>query len=175
MVLMDHEHLRFPVGRFTMPDMINAGMKTEWIQSIESFPDSLEAEVNRISVNLLDSRYRPDGWTARQVIHHLADSHMNAYIRFKLALTEDNPTIKPYKEEKWAELQDSVLFPVSGSVALLRLLHQRWAVLLKTMSDADFGRTYYHPESKKTFTLLQALAMYDWHCRNHLGHLKSIG
>lgn len=166
--------LRYPVGKFTIPQLPRADLIKSWIGTLESLPDLLQAELDRFDPVMLDSSYRPGGWTGRQVFHHITDSHINSYVRFKLALTEENPVIKPYDEVRWAMLPDSALFPVQGSVDLLRLLHARWVVLLRSMTDQQFDRTFYHPDSKKTITLFEALGMYDWHSRHHLAHLRLI-
>jgi len=118
--------------------------------------------------------YRPGGWTGQQVIHHVADSHLNSYCRFRLALTEDNPTIRPYDESAWAELPDVAIMPASVSLALLESLHSRWVTLLHHLTEAQWQRTFYHPETKRASTLDQALALYAWHGRHHLGHLALL-
>lgn len=123
-------------------------------------------------IKKLALHYRPEGWTIRQVVHHCADSHSNAFTRFKLALTEENPSIKPYKENLWAELPDVTTAPVDWSLKIIANIHKRWVVLLKSMSIADFERTYFHPESNRVWKLFEVLALYAWHCNHHLAHVK---
>lgn len=166
---MDIEHLKYPIGRdqnlpFTTEN------KAKAIQEIKSFPEKVKNAVKDMDDEALDTPYRPGGWTKRQVVHHCADSHMNAYIRFKLALTEDTPTIKAYDEGAWAELDDSKSL-VQLSIRLLESLHERWSLVLEHMTDSEFERTYYHPEKNAESTLGENLLHYDWHCRHHLGHL----
>jgi len=122
----------------------------------------------------LDTAYRPGGWTVRQVVHHCADSHMNSFIRFKLALTEENPTIKPYHEDKWAEMADAKNLPIEPSLKILEGLHDRWAILIKSLSDQDLQKTFYHPANQKTITLATTIALYAWHSRHHLEHVKLV-
>jgi hypothetical protein len=168
---MDLEQKKYPIGKEEkLP--FTAENKTKALQTISNFPTELRKAVALLTNNELDTPYREDGWTKKQVIHHCADSHMNAYIRFKLALTEDRPTIKAYDEAAWAELEDSNA-PIEVSLVLLDALHQRWAIFLNKMTDEDFQRTYYHPQNKTESTLGQSLLHYDWHCRHHLAHITS--
>lgn len=167
------DHLRFPVGRFTAPTNISPEDRARYIHTLDHFPQQLTATVADWSDTQLDTPYRPEGWTARQVIHHVADSHANCFIRFKLALTEDNPTIKPYHENIWAEGVDYQI-PAEASLAIINGIHTRWVHLLKNMSAEDFQKTFYHPELKKALTLDGALALYDWHSRHHLGHVNLV-
>ena len=143
------------------------------IDAIAAAPAKLRAAVAGLTDVQLDTPYRPDGWTVRQVVHHVPDSHMNAYVRFKLALTEDEPTIKPYDEARWAELADTRDTPVESSLALLDRLHDRWVRLLRSMSADDFARRLRHPEMGVQ-RLDQVLALYDWHGRHHVGHVASL-
>jgi uncharacterized damage-inducible protein DinB len=169
------EKLKYPVGKFESPQTIDNQLLKQWIDTIAQFPNRVKAAVENLSEAQLDTPYRPGGWTIRQVVHHVADSHANAFIRFKLALTEDNPTIKPYAEDKWAELADAKL-PLEPSLQILSGVHQRWLVVLNAMTEADFACTYFHPESQKNFTLKEALGLYDWHSRHHLAHIfQAIG
>jgi uncharacterized damage-inducible protein DinB len=166
------EDLRFPVGKFDR-SAIDRTQRTEYIQTIADLPKNIGAAVEGLSETQIDTPYRQGGWTVRQTVHHLADSHMNSYVRFKLALTEDEPpTIVPYYEDRWAELADSKL-PVDVSLALIQGIHQRWAALLNSMSDADFAKTFRHPETGE-WPLLDALALYAWHSRHHTGHITSL-
>jgi len=168
------EKLRYPVGRFIVPKSYSENDIKTWIETISNFPFLLRKEVERLSDAELDIPYREDAWTARQVVHHVADSHINSYVRFKLALTEDNPVIKPYFEDRWAELPEAKKAPVDISLNLIDALHKRWTLMLRNMQPTDFERTYFHPEHKKSQPLAQILALYEWHCRHHLAHITSI-
>jgi uncharacterized damage-inducible protein DinB len=164
--------LQYPIGRFTFPDAATAEQRQTWIREIARAPRELRAAVAGLSEEQLDTPYRPGGWTVRQVAHHVPDSHMNAFIRFKLALTEDQPTIKPYDETRWATLADAAL-PVEPSLDLLEALHVRWVRLLESMNDRNFRRTFLHPESG-VLRLDQWLAQYAWHGRHHVAHITSL-
>ena len=165
--------LQYPVGRFVLPEVTTAGQRQAWIHEIAATPQELRAAAGGFSKEQLDTPYRPGGWTVRQVVHHLPDSHMNAFIRFKLALTEDQPAIKPYDEARWAVLADAAL-PVEPSLDLLDALHLRWVGLLESMSERDYQRTFAHPESG-VWRLDQYLAQYAWHGRHHVAHITSLG
>jgi uncharacterized damage-inducible protein DinB len=164
--------LQYPIGRFSFPESTTAEQRQRWIREIASAPQELRAAVAGLSPEQLDTPYRPGGWTARQVAHHVPDSHMNAFIRFKLALTEDQPTIKPYDEARWATLADAAL-PVGPSLDLLEALHVRWVRLLEAMSEQDYQRTFVHPESGAV-RLDQYLGLYAWHGRHHVAHVTSL-
>ncbi len=166
---MKLESLRFPIGRFN-PDS-NRSIK-QCIETIESFPFSISSEVISLSEKELGFRYRPEGWTIYQLVNHCGDSHMNALIRFKLTLTEDTPTIKPYKEGLWAELSDSEEFSIHYSLSILEGVHKRWAIILNNMHEKQFDRNYFHPEDGIAYPLRLALKLYDWHCHHHLEHIK---
>ncbi|MHA7130499.1 YfiT family bacillithiol transferase [Algoriphagus namhaensis] len=168
---MDIEHLKFPIGRFVEPKDISPEQLSEAIDYIRSFPDFLQKATLGLSSEYLATPYRPGGWTVRQVIHHLADSHMNAFIRFKLALTESNPTIKPYEEQLWAEMKDYQL-STDTSIQLIELLHEKWSKVLDHMDSADFERAYFHPQSQSLVPLKVATLMYEWHSRHHLAHIN---
>jgi len=168
------EKLRYPVGRFSFPKSYTEADLKNWIEIIANFPALLQKEVAQMTDTQLDTPYREGGWTARQVVHHVADSHINSYVRFKLALTEDNPVIKPYFEDRWAELNEAKHAPVNISLNLIDALHKRWTLMLRNMSPADFKRTFFHPEHQKTQSLGEILALYEWHCRHHLAHITSI-
>ena len=142
-----------------------------WIQTLAAFPSRLHEAVASLDGTQLGTTYRPGGWTLRQVVHHCADSHMNSFIRFKLALTEDEPTIKPYREELWAELNDSRQFPIGSSLAILEHVHLRWVAVLNSMSVTHWERGFIHPEKGRRLTLHEALALYAWHCDHHLAHV----
>jgi hypothetical protein len=168
------EHLRYPVGRYEKPDTFTAKSLNDWITIIEALPSWMDVCIENLNEHQLLTPYRPGGWTVQQVIHHLADSHMNAYIRLKLALTEDNPTVKPYDEALWAELADNRIVPVNISVTLLHALHRRWVAQMRNMEPADWERTYYHPEHKRDFPVWEMTAMYAWHCRHHMEHIRQL-
>ena len=173
-IASDQDRLRFPVGRFTPPVASTPEDRARWISEIESLPAQLRAAVAAVGEARLDTPYRPGGWTVRQVVHHLPDSHANAFIRVKLALTEEAPTIKAYDEARWAELPDVRLTPVSVSLTLLEALHARWVVLLRALAPEDWARTFVHPDHGRQLTLDHATAMYAWHSRHHLGHVLSV-
>jgi hypothetical protein len=165
------EELRYPVGRFEQPGAASAADRRVWANEIASLPKRLRDALAGISAVELDTLYRPEGWTVRQVVHHIADSHMNAFIRFRLALTEDNPTIKPYAEAAWAELPDARSGEVGPSLDIIEGLHSRWVVMAEAMPDEAWSRSFYHPERKVALRLDTALAMYAWHSRHHLAHV----
>jgi hypothetical protein len=170
--MTDLDDLRYPIGHFSPPATPLAGQRLAQIDTLQLLPERLRAAVKGLSDTQLDTPYRDGGWTVRQLVHHIADSHMNSYVRFKLALTEDWPTIKPYDEAAWALLPDSVL-PIETSLVLLAALHDRWVALLESMSDADFQRGFNHPERGRQ-NLATALALYDWHSRHHTAHITSL-
>jgi hypothetical protein len=170
---MTEPDLRYPIGKFKPETSIAIARRNELIEQIADTPAILSAAVEGLADKQLDTPYRPDGWTVRQVVHHLADSHMNSYIRFKLALTEDNPTIRPYDEKKWAELDDARAAPIEVSLSILETLHRRWAMMLRAMTPSDFDRKLTHPEigDLKVDTLLQ---IYAWHGRHHVAHITAL-
>jgi len=163
---------RFPIGKFSYSGPLNTKEKKQCLENIEQAPTRLREAVRGLSDTQLDTPYRDGGWTVRQVVHHVPDSHMNAYIRFKLALTEDDPTIKPYMEDRWAELPDSRQ-AIENSLAMLDSLHRHWTILLQSLSDADWKRTFRHPELGP-MTLEKTLALYSWHGRHHVAHVTSL-
>ena len=169
----DLETLRFPVGRFEPAGRIPAAERDRFLDSIATTPARLRAAVAGLSDEQLDTPYREGGWTVRQVVHHVPDSHMNAYVRFKLALTEDTPRIKSYQEAEWAKLDDSRTTPVETSLTLLDTLHARWDRLLRSMNDADFQRTLDHPEMGPV-SLDTMTRLYDWHGRHHVAHVTKL-
>ncbi len=169
--MIDIEKLRFPIGRYVPPETISDIQLLNWIDEIEQLPLLLRNATNNLPETALDTPYRPEGWTLRQVIHHLADSHMNAYIRFKLAVTEDNPTIKPYFEDRWAETSDSKDGNIDLSLNLLEALHKRWVLFLRSMSQEDWNKTFYHPENKRSAALKEVAGLYAWHGNHHLNHI----
>jgi DinB family protein len=167
------DDLRYPVGKFHFDPNVTPAMRRTCIAQIRDAPAAMRAAAGGLSDSQLDTPYRPEGWTVRQVVHHVPDSHLNAYCRFKLALTEDNPQIKPYDEGAWAKLEDTRRTPVETSLALLESLHQRWVTLLESMNDRDFGRRLRHPEAgEKTIDWL--LQLYAWHGRHHVAHITSL-
>jgi uncharacterized damage-inducible protein DinB len=167
------EDLRYPVGRYQRPDSLSPDQRHDAITAIGATPANLRNAVRGLGEAQLDTPYRPAGWTVRQVVHHVPDSHMNAYTRFKLALTEDTPTIKPYDEAAWATLEDSRSTPIETSLALLDAVHDRWVRVLHAMSPADFARRLNHPENG-IMTLDQLLAMYAWHGTHHVAHITRL-
>ena len=167
------EQRRYPIGQFEWGKEYSDEQVQTLIDTIEKFPSRLRALVKGMDKQL-DTHYREGGWTVRQVVHHVADSHMNAYIRFKLALTEDKPTIKPYNEKAWAELIDSKVLPISISLGILEGVHERWTTILKAMDAETFNRTFFHPEHMKMHSLIEILAMYVWHCNHHYEHINLV-
>ncbi|WP_088831682.1 YfiT family bacillithiol transferase [Paenibacillus tyrfis] len=167
------DHLRFPIGQYEAPAKPDVEMIAAWIDEIAQLPQLVRAAVQGASETQLDTPYRPGGWTVRQVVHHMADSHMNSFIRFKLALTEEVPVIRPYREERWAELPDTRQAPVALSLALLDALHERWVLLLRGLSDEELAREFRHPDSG-IIRLDQNIGLYAWHGRHHLAHIRLI-
>lgn len=165
---------RFPIGRFSFDGDSSYAARAARIADVEAAPRLLRAALEELTPAQLDTPYRDGGWTVRQVVHHLPDSHMNAYVRFKLALTEEAPTIKPYDEARWAELPDARETPIEVSLALLDALHRRWVTLLRAMSSADFSRTFVHPEQGRAMPLDMVLALYAWHGKHHVGHVTMV-
>jgi uncharacterized damage-inducible protein DinB len=164
---------RYPIGKFDWKNSLNDDERRRSIEEIENTPAKFRSAVARLTPKQLDTPYRDGGWTVRQVIHHLADSHLNSYVRFKLALTEEQPVIKAYDEKLWAELPDTRDTPVETSLTLLEALHQRWVVLLRSMKPADFTRAFRHPE-RGPVSLDTAVAMYAWHGRHHTAHVTVL-
>lgn len=165
--------LRYPIGRFTYNGTPTEEQKQEYLADIEQTPANIRKAVQGLSAQQLDTPYRPEGWTVRQVVHHVPDSHLNAYIRFKLALTEDEPTIKPYAEDRWAQLADTQATPVEVSLVMLDSLHDRWARLLRSFKPEDWKRTFRHPEMG-LMPLEKNLALYAWHGRHHVAHITAL-
>ncbi len=168
----DIEKLKHPIGRYITPDPITREQINGWIRDIEALPDQVKKLIENIDDKKLDLRYRPGGWTIRQVVHHLADSHYNSFMRFKLALTENNPVIKPYKQAEWAELPDTSEADINFSLMILEGLHKRWVVLLKKMTPQQFELTFKHPERDSIQRLDMNLGMYAWHGKHHLAHIR---
>ena len=164
---------RYPVGKFTYSGPLTETQRQEAISAIAETPANLRAAVKGLSDAQLDTPYREGGWTVRQVVHHVPDSHLNSYIRFKLALTEDEPTIKPYFEDRWADLADTKATPVEVSLTLLESLHNRWVRLLRSLKPEDWKRAFRHPELG-AMTLEKTLALYQWHGRHHVAHITEL-
>jgi hypothetical protein len=168
------EDLRYPIGPFEAPAEITPTLRAAYIDTIAATPALARAAVAGLDDRQLDTRYREGGWTVRQVIHHLADDHLNSYLRSRLALTEDDCVIRPYEEPRWAELPDARTAPPACSLELLDALHVRWVALFRAMSDADFLRAFVHPRSGRTRTLAGLLALYDWHGRHHIAQITRL-
>lgn len=167
------EALRYPIGRFTPPGSVSPEQYREWVDDLERFPADFRRDVEALSAGQLAARYRPGGWTLRQVVHHVPDSHVNAYVRCKWALTEDTPDIKTYFEERWAELPDGVAAPTALSLSLLDALHARWVMLLRDLDEAQVARTFRHPEWG-TVSVAVLAGVYAWHGRHHQAHLRLV-
>lgn len=174
MMNIDIEFLKYPIGKFALPELVTSETMSDAIANIKLFPSHLFKAVSPLAAHQLDTPYRPGGWTVRQLVHHCSDSHMNAFIRFKLALTEENPLIKPYEEAEWANLADASL-PIESSLAIIQAIHYKWGVLLDSMKPEDFKRTYFHPEKKRSQELEEVTLMYAWHSQHHLAHILHLG
>ena len=168
------EKLRYPIGKFNVPEIYTAEILADAIQIIASFPERLKAEVAHLSPTQLEKPYRQDGWTIRQVIHHCADSHMNCFIRLKWTLTENNPIIKFYYESLWSEGIDNKTMPIEPSLELLAGLHYRMAFLMKSLTPVALEKSYYHPQYEKTFPLKEVICSYAWHSEHHLAHITEL-
>jgi uncharacterized damage-inducible protein DinB len=166
--------LRYPIGKFSYDGAMTDARRAACVARIAAAPAALRAAVADLSDAQLDTPYRPGGWTVRQVVHHVPDSHLNAYVRIRLALTEDTPTIKPYEEARWAELPDARTLAIEASLALLEGLHARWVALLRGLGAADGARQFRHPEYDRLVTVDELLAMYAWHGEHHVAHVTSL-
>ena len=164
---------RYPIGRFQKPNIIGQQHIQQWIKTIKEFPGKLNDEVSHLTEQDLEKQYRRNGWTIRQVVNHCADSHMNSFIRFKLALTEDEPTIKPYHEDLWAELPDTKIYSIASSLKILEGLHDRWVFMVEGLSEEDLQRKFKHPETNDLISLSANIGLYAWHCDHHLAHVKN--
>lgn len=171
---MDLNDLKYPIGKFEKPDIITKEVLENYINDISTFPDRLQKQVVNLTDHQLDTEYRPGGWTIRQLVNHCADSHSNSLTRFKLALTEENPSIRPYFEDRWAELEDSKNISIDPALKMLEGIHERWVVLLNSLTDEQMGRAFIHPESEKTFRLDENIGIYAWHCNHHLKHIIGL-
>jgi uncharacterized damage-inducible protein DinB len=164
---------KFPIGKY-LPQPFSQRQKEAWLADIKFLPEAIERAIQNLDEAQLNTPYRDGGWTVKQLVHHVADSHMNAYIRFKLGLTETNPTIRPYEEKEWALLNDVETVPINVSITLLHELHQRWHDALKDISYEQWERTVFHPELKQEMTLWFLLGMYAWHSKHHVAHIISL-
>jgi hypothetical protein len=164
---------RYPIGKFSFDGTLTEQQKSKFLDDIEKTPARLEAAIHGLTEKQLDTPYRDGGWTVRQVIHHVPDSHLNSYIRFKLALTEDEPAIRSYMEDRWAELPEAKTAPIGPSLALLSSLHMRWMLMLRALQPADWKRTFRHPEIG-LMTLEKNLALYSWHGQHHVAHITAL-
>lgn len=167
------DDLQYPIGLFQAPENIERNHLELWLEELSAAPARLREAISGLTNSQLDTPYRPGGWTVRQVVHHLADSHMNAYIRIKLALTEENPVIRPYDEKGWADLHDSSE-DIEVSMKLLESLHQRFVYLAASLSESDLNRTFYHPANQTSQTLKETLGMYAWHGNHHIAHISGL-
>lgn len=168
------ENKQYPIGKYAMPTEISDAQLTEWIEVLETLPANLRAMTSEMDDTQLDTPYRPEGWSVRQVVHHLADSHHNSYIRFKWALTEDNPTIKPYDQDAWAHLPDLNDMPVEWSLRHLEVVHHKLVRLLKSLPQKELSKTFVHPDGNKTYTLKQNVGQYAWHSMHHYTHVANL-
>lgn len=168
------QQLRYPIGSFEKPSSNDKDLLNTWIKDIEMLPAQLRQAVEGLTAEQLELPYRPQGWTIHQTINHVADSHLNAFCRFKLALTEKLPTIKPYEEQLWAELEDGKNAPIEWSLIMLDVLHKRWVMLLKSLSNEQFQRKFLHPETKSENALWVVTGMYSWHGKHHTAHITQL-
>lgn len=171
---MEFQTTKYPIGKLIFPKSDDEIDIDSSKAILESFPLALRDLIKHLTDEQLDTTYRKDGWTIRQVVHHCADSHMNGFIRFKLALTEECPSIKPYLEHLWAESPDYTFLDPLLSIVIIENLHKRWVFLLDSLDEEDFKKQYFHPEANKMFTLKQGLYNYAWHCQHHYAHIKSL-
>ncbi len=171
---MKTTNLQYPIGQFEPPKVYTAINLNSFVDTIAAFPDVLKAAVIHLTDAQLDTTYRPDGWTIRQVVHHCADSHLNFYIRLKWTLTEDTPTIKFYYEDRWGQLPENCIMNILPSLQLLDGLHQKICFMIEQLDDSDLQKSYIHPEHQRKFSIQEAIALYAWHCNHHLAHIKSM-
>ncbi|WP_353779802.1 YfiT family bacillithiol transferase [Winogradskyella sp. 3972H.M.0a.05] len=172
MTASELQQLKYPIGEFEKPEVISTTNIEKWISDIEQFPQRIKDTTAGLTTEQLNWKYRPDGWTIKQVVHHCADSHINSIIRFKLALTEDSPTIRPYFEDRWATLIDCNDDDLSDTLSLLTGLHAKLSKLLRNLSDTDLKREFIHPEYGKRYSLEETIGVYAWHSNHHLAHVK---
>lgn len=171
---MDSESLKYPIGRFQAKSEYSPAEVRTNVQIISAVPSKFVNLLSDWTEHQFDTPYRPDGWTVRQLVHHVADSHINSYCRFRLALTEENPAVKPYKEDLWARLPDAKSGPVELSLQLLKFTHYRWVLLLNSLGEQELARTFHNPESQKTYRLDTAIALYAWHGEHHYQHAYQL-
>jgi len=169
---MNLENFKFPIGKFQFDSDISSEEVQEWITTIQSFPDKIKSITRSLTEEQFNWRYRPEGWMIKQVVHHLADSHMNAIIRIKLALTEDAPVIRPYEESLWAQLCDGLDNDISASMKIIQGVHAKWTNILQHLSEEEWNKMYFHPQHQRLFSIKEGLGIYDWHCRHHLAHIE---
>ncbi|UCS94641.1 putative metal-dependent hydrolase [Echinicola marina] len=169
---LELQQLKYPIGTFKCPKTIDDEKIKSWINTIASFPERIRELGQDLTDEQKEWQYRPGSWNIRQLVHHCADSHLNSIIRFKLALTEDTPSIKPYYEDRWAELADYDEKDLSSSLMLISSLHHRWTLLLKSLGEKELKKTYYHPEHRREIHLEETIGMYAWHSEHHLAHIK---
>ena len=172
--MQDQEQLKYPIGKLVRPESTSVEERKGYIATIKALPSWMDACIENLDEAHLEVPYREGGWNIRQVVHHVSDSHANAYIRVKLALTEDNPTIKPYKEAAWARLADVEAVPVNVSVTLLHAMHRRLVALMESMNEEQWQRTYFHPEQQRNVPLWEVVAMYAWHSKHHTAHIMRL-
>ncbi|HEY0090983.1 MAG TPA: putative metal-dependent hydrolase [Flavobacterium sp.] len=170
---MTLEQLKYPLGKFQPPDVFTKDILNTYIDSIAKFPSKIIYETNNLTEDQLNTPYRPQGWTIRQVVHHCADSHINSLVRFKWALTEETPTIKPYEEALWAELADCKM-PLAASYKILEGVHQRWVVLLNSLDGHALAKGFIHPNHGRELKLPEVIGIYAWHCNHHLAHITTL-
>jgi len=168
------EYLRYPIGRFSMPEEISKETLTKWIKTLEELPARLRSIIEPMNDEQLNTLYRPEGWSVRELVHHIADSHHHSYIRFKWALTENNPTIKPYDENAWSKLPDIEGMSIEWSLKHIEVIHYKLVRLLKKLTDQDLKRTFLHPASGDTIALKQNIGIYAWHSEHHFMHIKNL-
>lgn len=168
------EDLKYPIGQVNIPTEITSKNISNWINDIENFPNNLEKLVSKLTEKQLNTPYRKGGWTVRQTIHHCGDSHVNSYVRFKWTLTEEQPTIKAYYEDRWAELFDTKDAPIEISLNFIKALHAKWVYLLQGLSDTDLNKVFIHPESGDTVSLKKNIGIYAWHCNHHYAHIENL-
>ncbi|MEI6086572.1 MAG: putative metal-dependent hydrolase [Bacteroidota bacterium] len=164
---------RYPIGKYE-PQPYSEEQKKKWLFDLQFLPEGIERAILNLDEAQLDTPYRTEGWTVKQVVHHVADSHMNAYIRFKLGLTEDHPVIKPYEEKEWANLSDNFSVPINVSITLLHALHIRWVAAIGNLTEDQWDRKVFHPASKREMTLWFLLGLYAWHCNHHIAHITTL-
>lgn len=169
---MDIEKRKYPIGKFDMPEVITQEQVEVWLKSIADFPQKLRKEVEGLDEIALTSQYRQGSWTIKQLVHHCADSHLNSFIRLKLALTEDTPTVKPYDENLWAVLPDAQTHPIESSLSILDGVHARWVQVVKNLTEAELKRAFFHPESQEKVSIQQNIGKYAWHGAHHLAHIQ---